>query len=101
MLVNDPDWPPMGYFFAGLLFFGLAVGGVLTGEGLYRGGVVYRTEKPREFWELIASDFVFCALFFSVDVFNMSKDSFNGLFYIVMSVYIVYSLCSWLIRRRR
>jgi hypothetical protein len=38
----------------GVFFLFLAGAGTLTGEALARGGVVYRTEEPKEFWWLIA-----------------------------------------------
>jgi len=45
---------PYGLLIFGVFFLFLAGAGTLTGEALARGGVVYRTEEPKEFWWVIA-----------------------------------------------
>ena len=45
---------PYGLLISGVFFLLLAGAATLTGEALARGGVVYRTEEPKEFWWVIA-----------------------------------------------
>ena len=47
--------PPYGLLLFGAFLLLLAVVGICTGEALARFGVVYRAEKPKQFWELIAT----------------------------------------------
>ena len=51
--------PPYGLLIFGVFLLFLAVNGTCTGEAWGRiGQVVYRDEKPKEFWWLVASQYL-------------------------------------------
>jgi hypothetical protein len=47
-----------GWLIGGGFFLFLATVGALTGEALSRGGMIYRDEEPKEFWWVIAIEWI-------------------------------------------
>jgi hypothetical protein len=104
MPVNAPvqGSGPVGWLIFGLVFFGLAVGGVLTGETLARfRGVIYRANDPKEFWEAIVANFLLGILLMWSYAYNIPADFLITVTFVGTFVYILYLLASAVIRQKR
>jgi MFS family permease len=92
------DLGPKGMLICGIFFLGLAVGGILSGEALERyGRVIYRAEEPKQFWQSIAADFIFGALFIWAYAFKVRADDLIGVLIFVAFVYALYRVSVYLI----
>jgi hypothetical protein len=104
MPVNAPvqGSGPVSWFIFGLIFLGLAVGGMLTGETLARfGRVIYRAKEPEEFWEEIVASFLCGILLTWSYAYNVPADFLITVTFIGVFVHIVYLLSRWVIRQKR
>lgn len=65
MFLSSPySKPPYGLLMFGAFLLFLAVAGTLTGEACARfGPMIYRSEKPKQFWRLIAMYYLGGAFF--------------------------------------
>jgi hypothetical protein len=87
--------------FLGVLFLGLAVGGMLTGTTLVRfRGVIYRVEDPKMFREAIASYLVLGSFSIGAYVFNLPNNYVISVLLIGTFVYCAYLLIASLIRKK-
>jgi hypothetical protein len=68
---------PYGSLFIGIFFIALGVASMCSGEALGRfGSVVYRAEKPNQFWQLVAMEYIggaFCIGYFLYKVYWLSN----------------------------